>query len=294
MSYHFKYTLEPYKGPSQKHTCPSCNHKKSFVRYIDTQTHQYHSDPNVGRCDREVKCKYHKKPGGNIHYKHKTNDQNDFVFNFVDGKYLEYSMQEGRRNFFVEFLYQKYPKDTVNKAVENYKIGSTLKKPGSTIFWQLDENCKIRTGKIMMYNPETGKRIKSGNQNHISWVHKFISLNEDFSLRQCLFGLHLAIGNDLPLAIVESEKTAVIGSIELPNYVWLATGSKNGLNKNKFHSIRYRDITFFPDLGCMDDWKKDAKKLNLKSNPTWVKLLEDKQNEPGFFQGMDIADYLLM
>ena len=44
----------------------------------------------------------------------------------------------------------------------------------------------------------------------------------------------------------------------------------------------------------MEDWKKDAKKLNIKSNPSWFKLLEDKQNEPGFFQGMDIADYLLM
>ena len=31
----FKYELEPYKGQTSRHTCPNCNKKKSFARYID-------------------------------------------------------------------------------------------------------------------------------------------------------------------------------------------------------------------------------------------------------------------
>jgi hypothetical protein len=49
---------------------------------------------------------------------------------------------------------------------------------------------------------------------------------------QCLFGLH-RITEDYQkktIAIVESEKTAIVMSILLPHYIWLATGVKETLN----------------------------------------------------------------
>jgi len=41
---------------------------------------------------------------------------------------------------------------------ENYALGAT--KTSEVIFWQIDMQGKVRTGKIMQYNPDTGRRLK--------------------------------------------------------------------------------------------------------------------------------------
>ena len=53
----YRYSLQ--KG-SKKYPCPNCC-KKTFVRYIDTNTGEYLPD-QYGRCDRESKCLYHLNP----------------------------------------------------------------------------------------------------------------------------------------------------------------------------------------------------------------------------------------
>ncbi len=52
--------LETYKGIKSRHTCPACNSKGVFVRYKDERGEYLSSD--VGRCNRESKCGYHRKP----------------------------------------------------------------------------------------------------------------------------------------------------------------------------------------------------------------------------------------
>ena len=64
MANFFNFINRPYrfileKG-SKKHLCPNCN-KKTFVRYIDTETGDYLPE-QYGRCDRESKCSYHLNP----------------------------------------------------------------------------------------------------------------------------------------------------------------------------------------------------------------------------------------
>jgi hypothetical protein len=51
----------------------------------------------------------------------------------------------------------------------------------------------------------------------------------EFNLSQCLFGLH-RIEDHQKTITVESEKTAIVMSILLPHYIWLATGVKETLN----------------------------------------------------------------
>ena len=99
-----------------------------------------------------------------------------------------------------------------------FYIGTSKRWPGATIFWQIDLAGRIRTGKIMLYNPQSGKRVKTP-YNHIDWVHKQLKQGH---FAPCLFGLHQLRGapKDQVVGLVESEKTAVIASGYLPAWLW--------------------------------------------------------------------------
>ena len=70
------------------------------------------------------------------------------------------------------------------------------------------------------------------------------------SLSQCFFGEHLLQEDKTKhIALVESEKIALIASNYLPQFLWIATGGKNGCFNNKALSVlRNRDVVLFPDL----------------------------------------------
>jgi len=191
---------------------------------------------------------------------------------------------------FTKFLLSIFSIDEVNKAVQDYLITGINKKwTGATIFWQIDHKEQIRAGKVMLYDPETGKRIKQP-YNHINWLHN-IEGETDFNLSQCLFGLHrINESNYQPIAIVESEKTAIIMSIILPEYIWLATGAKHGLKLDKLKPIKNRQIVLYPDKGEFENWQKiatEAKENRFKIQTS--DLLENTELECG----ADLADLYL-
>ncbi|MDD4529754.1 MAG: DUF6371 domain-containing protein, partial [Bacteroidales bacterium] len=157
---------------------------------------------------------------------------------------------------------------------------------------------RIRTGKIMQYDPQTCKRIKNEN---VSWVHSELKkqgiLPQDWNLSQCLFGLHLLIKYpQKPIMLVESEKTAIIMTLFHPCFNWLATGGLNNLSESKIYPIRKHKITAFPDLKCFEKWKSKAEEINqqIGSKIEVSDMLESKATEQDREQGLDIADYYLM
>ncbi len=86
------------------------------------------------------------------------------------------------------------PQETVNSLINKYRLGVT--KSRDVIYYQIDKNGKVRTGKIMKYNHQTGKRIKDPDTPFkINWVHSLMKhsgqLPQDWELTQCLFGEHL-------------------------------------------------------------------------------------------------------
>ncbi len=99
------------------------------------------------------------------------------------------SLKAYDRNNFVFFLSRLFDTEIVNELISKYYIGTSKQWNGATIFWQIGDQLKIRTGKIMLYKSETGKRVKEP-YSYFSWVHKEIN-KPDFTLLQCLFGLHL-------------------------------------------------------------------------------------------------------
>ena len=116
----------------------------------------------------------------------------------------------------------------------------------------------------MLYNPETAKRQKNDlGKAYISSVRSVLKL-KDHNLKQCLFGLHLINETESKiLAIVESEKTAILMSLFKPEYIWLATGSKSGFKYEYLKPLRNYKIIGFPDKSEYKDWQNKAIELNF-------------------------------
>jgi len=108
-----------------------------------------------------------------------------------------------------------------------------------------------------------------------------------------LFGEHLLIDKTKPCAIFESEKTAVIASVYLPQFICLAVGSLTNLNAEKCSVLKGRTVVLFPDLNGFEKWSIKAKELSHLAAFTVSDLLERKAIEAERKQGFDLADYLI-
>lgn len=304
-----RYILEKYNGMKTRYRCPSCQHRdKTFSRYIDTQTGE-HLHASVGRCNREINCGYHYTP------KQYFSD-NKFLFvpqpkhntkpkqavkpaSFVPVEALEKSLQAHTENNFVKFLFGLFGEEITTGLLEKYFIGTSKQWQGATVFFQIDISGNVRTGKIMLYNSDTGKRYK----DKFHWAHKLLNI-ENFNLKQCFFGEHLLQDKTKPVAIFESEKTAAIASVYFPEMICIACGSLQGLSPEKCKVLQGRTVLLYPDLSkpklgnlsAFELWSAKAKELSRLFPRTWFAvpdLLERSAAEIEREQGLDLADFLI-
>ncbi len=192
------------------------------------------------------------------------------------------------------FLCKTIGKDAANRQFERYKVGTSKKWGGATVFWQIDKDCNVRSGKLMGYNPKDGHRIKEPIPQ-VCWVHSELKL-PDFHLKQCLFGEHLLATSSATVMLVESEKTCLIASNFMPDFLWLATGGKDGcFNEETMQVLRGRDVILIPDLGATEKWtKKSAILTPICKSVTVSTVLEQMATDEQREAGLDISDFLLM
>ena len=304
-----RFILQPYKGVATRHTCPACHKKRCFSRYIDTEK-QISFPDNVGRCDHEQSCGYHLTPkeyfernpqSKPIHrdyttlsaWRAKPTEQRKPT-SFIAAETVSQTLHGYEKNNLFLFLRSKFGAEDALRLMRHYRVGTSKHWPGSCVFWQTDIDSNVRTGKVMLYNADTGKRVKEPF-NHVTWVHSLLRL-PDFNLRQCFFGEHLLpMNRGKPIAIVESEKTALVATYYLPEYVWLATGGKNGcFNADALRVLKGRQVILYPDIGATDQWQQ---KLSLLRNhgieASIFNFLEEVATDNERTAGLDIADYLL-
>lgn len=277
----YKFSLDK---SSKKFLCPNCL-KKSFVRYVDNET-TYYLETQFGRCDKESSCKYHRYPN-------KNQVISEFVAPIIkrpastlQSIFLDLCSKNFDENNLIQFLESYFSEEEIQLVITKYRLGTSKCWKGSTVFWQIDSQNQIMAGKVMLFDSKTGKRIKAP-YNHIQWVHKLLKL-ESFELQQCLFGLHLTTDSTIKkIIIVEAEKTALIMSLFLPNYIWVATGGKGNFSKKMLLPIKKFSILVYPDKSEFDDWNKTA--LQLQKEGFKIKcsrFIEDKDVP----EGTDLAD----
>lgn len=300
----YKVQLEPYSMIRKKYKCPECD-ELSFTHYIDANT-GLRIDNKVGRCDRKNKCGYHKTP--KEYFKDNPNKEinkeidNDRVKALEDYNKRKYAYfntqivndsQKGTSNF-VKFLYSKFDKNKVDEVVKLYHLGTSREfNSDSVIFWDITAKGEVLNGSIMQYDSNTGKRIKEP-YNQIKSVSSALELNSKYCFKQGLFGEHLtALYPNKEIRIVESQKTAVICSIVMDQYNWIACNGIEKLTQNKLSNIiHYRKenkIALVPDLDAIDKWIIKGNDLGLSVS----RLIENFATEQDKANGLDIADIIL-
>ncbi len=292
------YKLEKYRGLCSKHTCPECGKKHSFILYVDENNQPLNE--NVGRCDHESSCGYHYPPRD--YFKDNPTAIKDFkpqhhkpkrraakpLFT-IPSKYV----RKNENNNLLFYMLTLFDEDTILRLIDEYYISSTPQR--EAIFWQIDIQNRVRTGKIQGYDIETGKRLK-GEYDHIDWAHSRLKkqglLPDNWELTQCLYGEHLLSKYpDKVVALVEGEKNALFGSAMLPDYIWLATGCKQGLQIDKLKVLRGRTVVLFPDADAYDLWCEQAAKISFCKLQV-SRLTIDKAPADGAVKGFDVADYI--
>ncbi len=303
----YRFQLEKYSGIVSRHTCPQCKQKRSFTKYIDKEGKITFPD-YVGRCNRTEKCNYHFTPKDYFHNHPELNESFDMVrakiampkpkeikaISQIDPINIIRTLGFYSRNNLYKFFIKNFGEEQTESVFRKYQIGTSKHWDGATVFWQQDINGRIRTGKIMLYNPDTGKRVKQPH-NHINWVHSVLKC-QDYNLKQCFFGEHLLDKNPKQtVAIVESEKTALIAALYLPTLIWIATGGKQGMLKDENLKIfKGRKVLLFPDLGATQEWKAKLPIFrNLGIEAILSEYLENNATEQQKQEGRDIADFLL-
>lgn len=266
---------------SRKEICPCCGQRR-FVPYVSKIDGVTLAGAEYGKCDRISSCGYHKYPNG------KKIDMDELKKNRenqTERKPLRFYPAAVTISYDTPlFVWAASLFGTHNalKAWNAYKVGADGKR---TVFWQIDINGEIRGGKSIPYM-SNGHRDKT-DRYPASWLHKapaWKNYHEGEELHQCFFGEHLLKDRpDAPVAIVESEKTAIILSQYSKDFVWLACGGAQMLkNPERNQVLKGRRVVLIPDNGQYWNWNATAEANGWE--------IRDELEKAPIFEGCDILD----
>ncbi len=164
----------------------------------------------------------------------------------------------------------------LEENIQAYKLGHS--NSGMVIYWLIDEQNQVRTGKMMRYK-EDGHRDRDCKYG-FDWIHSALIRRgpskfydpEKQECRPCYFGLHLLnaykVKNvEQTVCIVESEKTTLIMATiygNNTNQVWMACGGMENLSRERLKPImdQGRRIILYPDRDGIGKWRQKAEQLH--------------------------------
>jgi len=285
-----------YRG--RKSSCPACG-KKTFVKYINTSTQEYLPD-EYGRCERINSCGYHESPYSNIPIKTISqimeSSENLNKVSKIHPEIFDKFKKSGKSSNLHFHLEKLFP-GSANKLMKLYNV--TAYKDGYCIFWQKDYWGNFKTGKIMIFERNQFRRDKTAEYK-FDFVHRAMIRNgiiKDYAEnQQCFFGEHLLrYRRDVPVAIVEGEKTALIMAMYEPGLIWISAGSltlkyiwEDRRNIDKFKD---REVRVYPDTNGVPQWRERTS--ILKHMGINAALYTDWYDDRDLGNGEDIADYYL-
>ena len=204
--------------------------------------------------------------------------------------------------------------EQMHHACDRYHLGKT--RSGKPIFWMIDD-------------------MRQPLDAHIgttTWLSSLLKVREplleSWRITHCLFGLHLlnhgvcpndssaakirgtdpcdsagfieAEEQDLPIAIVESEASAVVLSVLFPESIWMAYATTSHLVPDLFAPLEGRSVTIYPRtdpsmntylffLYYADLVRKNYLSIDLTVDTT----LEDHASDSQKDRCIDLLEFLL-
>lgn len=259
--------------------CPNC-HKRTFKPYLDAKGSML--APEVGRCNREVKCGYHLRPrdwmeghseaGRSLRppIRAKPVPRTDFV----ERRIMEATMRRDlwRLNLFRWFA-RRFGWQWALTVFRRYLVTYSPAIGGAALFWFVDDKHRVRTGKLMAYDRSAHRRRDLTVA--VRYIHQ--SVKRGFVCRLCFFGIHLAKSfPQATLLLCESEKTALYLACTLGwrfkegLYVPVAVGGCSNLNvglwppgepDHRLLPLASRRLLLLPDADSFTHWEEAAEKL---------------------------------
>lgn len=224
--------------------------------------------------------------------------------NLTHSQYLDSELMkrfEGTQNSFTRAMTQTgfLTAEQMARAAVRFRLSTVDDR---VVFWMIDREGNLREGKVMAYAAD-GHRSHQIKPCTVSWMLRHEGLlPADWQAQRCLFGLHqLAEGEELPVAVVESEKTAILCSELLADehFVWMATGGASNLSLPLLEPLRGRRIILFPDTDSdgttYRSWAQRASEAaKAMGHPVTVSnLLERYASSEERKRKIDLADFLL-
>lgn len=298
----YKYKLQPYSGRDSRYTCPQCGKHHEFILYVDAETNQPLA-PHVGMCNRRDKCGYHYTPSDFFRDKGEVREieivpsrlpptkKFDIIDDFYRGDFYPNTGDQPSNH--ITHLLSLFGKERVGSMQLDYMTGC---HQGKVIFWQIDINGKMHTGKIMDYDPKSGH-----NTGYFNWFHKWKKeiekeLGREFVLKQCLYGEHLLrkLPPSKPILLVESYKNTHFVRCLTRHFVVVSTDNKGGFTAERCKPLRGFHVVVLPDGGAFDDWAKKAHYISREvgCSMRMSTFLEERATEEQKQKGYDIADWI--
>lgn len=200
---------------------------------------------------------------------------------------VKMTTEQKTKNVFIKWLsslpWGAEQRQRVGKVIWLYAVGTWHKgkNKGRVVFWQVDAEGMVRSGKLMPYH-ENGKRVKTENPG---WIHNQAGVREKIDtlttkFRPTLFGMHLA--KRFPKAtinIVESEKTALVCAIAYGDFehtIWMATGGKEFLKPEILEPLikAGRTIVLWPDKDGAEEWLTTAQEIGYGKASVYTRFID--------------------
>lgn len=194
----------------------------------------------------------------------------------------------------------------MHHAASRYLLGKS--RSGKTIYWMIDERGNCLDGHVGSDSHAADTWVSQMLKHRYPEIAQYIIVSS-----HCLFGLHLLdechpepvegslhLGrDDRSVAIVESERSAVILSELYPQNLWLATVHPANLNEHVLKPLQGHPIIMFPPTDDTKStflfWYEVANRARKKYHLdiTVSSLLEDHATPAQKEQNIDLLDYYL-
>lgn len=195
-------------------------------------------------------------------------------------------------------LMQLFRSEAVEWLTEEYRLGcySLYGQDDYTVFPCIDSEGRVCNLKVQHYNTDPSSPRFGHNDGKTYWLGSmWVSegrLSKGSEFRQdCLFGAHLLQRYpDSTVALVESPKNALFGSLSFPQLLWVAAGNKGNLKRDVLQPLKGRNVLVIPDCDAVDEWSAAVNELTDLANFTVSDFC--RRQAPGDQPKFDIADYL--